>query len=110
MIFIADDVVGRRLSDSRGRPIGRITAFYNYPTDMHAPWGVAAVMRGKFFKKTTHLVDLCDAQIDGDVLVVSYPGEKIEGAPHYRPLIGYTLAAYHAVEVLVHYRGPRLPA
>jgi len=109
MIFIADDVLGRRLNDSSGRAIGRITAFYRYPTDLHAPWGVAAVTRGKVFK-STHLVDLCDAQIDDDVLVASYPSEKIEAVPDYRPVIGDTLARYHAVEVLDHYRGPGRPA
>ena len=110
MIFIADDVVGRHASDVKGRPIGRVTAFYNYPTDLEAPWGVAAVTRGNIFKRSTHLVDLCDAQLDGDFLVVSYPNEKIDNAPYYRPLIGYTLAHYHAVEVLDHYRKPRRPA
>ncbi len=110
MIFIADDVVGRHASDIKGRPIGRVTAFYNYPTDLEAPWGVAAVTRGNVFKRSTHLVDLRDAQIDGEVLVVSYTDEKIDDAPHYRPLIGHTSAHYHAVEVLNHYRGPRRPA
>ena len=85
MIFIADDVVGRDASDIKGRPIGRVTALYNYPNDLEAPWGVAAVTRGKVFKRSTHLVDLCDAQIDGEVLVVSYPDEKIGDAPYYRP-------------------------
>ncbi len=108
MIFIADDVLGRRLTDSGGRAIGRVTAFYRYPTDLRAPWGVAAVTRGKLFK-TTHLVDLCDAKFDDDTLVVSYPGEKIEAVPHYRPVVGDTLARYHAVEVLDHYRGSGRP-
>jgi hypothetical protein len=110
MIFIADDVLGRHVSDSRGRAIGRVTAFYRYPTDLQAPWGVAAVTRGKVFKKPAHLVDLCEAQINDDGLVVSYPGEKIEAAPHYRPLIGDTLEHDHAVEVLDHYRGTGRPA
>ena len=108
MIFIAGDVVGRRLSDSRGRAVGRITAFYRYPTDLRAPWGVAAVTSGKVFK-ATHLVDLCDAQIDGHVVVVSYPDDQIKAAPHYQPLIGNTLADRHAVEVLDHYRGAGRP-
>jgi hypothetical protein len=67
MIFIEDDVVGRQATDVKDRPIGRITAYYNYPTDLEAPWGIAAATRGKVFKRSTHLVDLCDAQIDGDV-------------------------------------------
>ena len=109
MIFVADDVLGRRLTDRSGRAIGRITAFYRYPTDLRAPWGVAAVARGKIFK-SAHLVDLCDAKIDEDVLVVSYPGEKIEADPYYQPLVGDTLAEQHAIEVLDHYRDLGRPA
>lgn len=110
MIFTANDVVGRGVCDSRGRVVGRITAFYRYPSDLEAPWGVAAVTSGRVFKKSTHLVDLSDALIDDGVVVVSYPAEQIDSASSPRPVIGNTLTHEHAIEVLRHYRGSSGPS
>lgn len=104
MPFTANDVEGRRLCDIGGRAVGQVTAFYRYPADLDAPWGVAAVTRGSIFR-STHLVDLYDARLDADALVVAYPLETIKEAPNYQALIGDTLSDDHAAHVLGHYRG-----
>ena len=104
MALTATDVDGRRLCDAGGRTVGRVTAFYLDPADLDAPWGVAAVTSGSVFH-TTRLVDLYDARLAADVVVVAYPWEKIKTAPNYQAMIGNTLSDDHGSHVLTHYRG-----
>ena len=104
MPFTPMDLDGRQLRDVGGRAVGQVTAFYRYPAELDAPWGVAAVTRGSIFR-STHLVDLYDASLDEDTVVVSYPLETIKAAPNYQALIGDTLSNDHATHVLSHYRG-----
>jgi hypothetical protein len=54
---------------------------------------------------STRLVDLYDARLRGDIVVVSYPLDTIRTAPNHRPIFGDTLSDKHAVDVLTHYRG-----
>jgi hypothetical protein len=104
MPFTATDIDGRRLCDIGGRTVGRVTASYRYPADLDAPWGVAAVTRGSIFR-STHLVDLYEASLDEDAVVVAHPLETIKEAPNHHALIGDTLSDDHATHVLGHYRG-----
>jgi hypothetical protein len=104
MALTATDVEGRRLCDAGGRTVGRVSAFYRYPADLDAPWGVVAVTSGSLLR-STRLVDLFDARLTADVVVTAYPWEKIRTAPNYRALLGDTLGDDHAVRVLRHYRG-----
>jgi hypothetical protein len=104
MPFTAMDLDQRRLCDIGGRTVGQVTAVYQYPADLDAPWGVAAVTRGSIFR-STHLVDLYDASFDQDRVVVVYPLETIKEAPNYHAMIGNTLSEDHAAHVLAHYRG-----
>jgi hypothetical protein len=104
MPFTATDLDARRLCDIGGRTVGQVTAFYRYPADLDAPWGVAAVTRGSIFR-STHLVDLYDAVLEQDRVVVAYPLETIMRAPNYRAMVGDTLSDGHAAHVLGHYRG-----
>ena len=104
MPITAADVEGCRLRDTGGRVVGRVTAFYRYPRELDAPWGVAAVTRGTVMR-STHLVDLYDAGIEGDSVVVVYPMDLIKEAPNYQAMLGDTLAEAHASHVLSHYRG-----
>ena len=66
------DLVGRDLRDNGTRPVGKITAVYRYPSDLHAPWGAAAVTHG-MIHKSIHLVDLQDVDLDQ---------EAVQGAAH----------------------------
>lgn len=108
MRFTAEDVLGRRLRDRQGRTVGRISALYHYPAELNAPWGAAVVTYG-LVRKSAHLVDLRDALIDDDTVVVAYPAEKIKAAPSYRPPFGDILADQHAIHILNHYREPATP-
>jgi hypothetical protein len=98
------DIIGRRLFDISGRMVGRVVAFYRYPAALNAPWGTAAVTRGHLFS-STHLVDLHDARLTGDTVIVAYPHETIKGAPNHQAMIGDMLSDGHGAEVLAHYRG-----
>jgi hypothetical protein len=104
MMLTPTDVDGRRLCDTSGRTVGRVTAFYRYPADLDAPWGVVAVTSGSVFR-STRLVDLYDARLTADAVVAAYPFETIKTAPNYQAMTGDTLGDEHAVEVLSHYRG-----
>jgi hypothetical protein len=104
MPFTAPDIDGRRLCDISGRVVGRVTAFYRYPPSLDAEWGTAAVTRGRVLT-STHLVDLYDARLAGDVVIVAYPLETIRQAPNHRAMIGNVLSDQHGAEVLSHYRG-----
>lgn len=103
------DLIGRDLRDSGSQPVGKITAVYQYPTDMHAPWGAAAVTHG-LIRKSTHLVDLDQALLDGEAVQVPHTRHTITTAPNYPPLVGDTLADHHAVDVRAHYWGATQPA
>lgn len=109
MLFTAKDIVGRQLHDQSGRTIGRITAFYRYPTDFNAPWGVAVVTHGRLIR-STRLVDLQDAILDQDAIVAAYRADTINAAPNDPTLIGDMLADEHASQLRVHYRGTSAPA
>lgn len=104
MLFTAKDVVGRRLCDRHGQPAGRVTALYRYPPELEAPGGAAAVTRGRIVR-STHLVDLRDAVLDGDTVVAAYPIGLIAAAPNHQAIVGDTLSDRHAAEVLEYYRG-----
>jgi hypothetical protein len=105
MPFTAMDLDQRWLCDIGGRTVGQVTAIYEYPADLDAPWGAAAVTRGSVFRKT-HLVDLYDASFDQDRVVVAYPLEKIKEAPdYYAMIVGDTLSEDQAAHLLAHYRG-----
>jgi hypothetical protein len=92
MALTATDVDGRRLCDAGGRTVGRVTAFYRYPANLDAPWGVAAVTSGSLFR-STRLVDLYDATLAADAVMAAYPLEKIRTAPNFEAMIGNTLLA-----------------
>jgi len=62
------------------------------------------VTRGHVFS-STHLVDLHDARLVGDTVIVAYPLEIIKQAPNHQAVIGDMLSDNHGVEVLTHYRG-----
>ena len=104
MPLTATDVDGRRLCDAAGQTVGHVTAFYRYPADLDAPWGVVAVTSGSLLR-STRLVDLFDARIAGDAVITVYPLETIRSAPSYRATAGDTLRIDHATRVLTHYRG-----
>jgi len=109
MLFTAKDVVGRRLCDRDGQPAGRVTALYRYPPELEASEGVAAVTKGRIVR-STHLVDLRDALLDGDTVVAAYPIALIAAAPNHQALIGDTLSDDDAADVLQHYRSAASPA
>jgi hypothetical protein len=109
MSLTANDVMGRRLRDKHGTVVGRVTAVVRYPTEVHATGGAAAVTAGRVMR-STHLVDLLDAVLDGDDLVVAYPAATIKTAPNHGAMIGDTLSQGHAAELLQHYRGSVPPA
>ena len=62
-------VAGSPIGRPRDRPYHRLLPLSDRPS---STVGGVAVARGRVFK-SMHLVDLCDAKIDEDVLVVSYP-------------------------------------
>lgn len=103
MLFTAKDAVGRRLCDRDGQTAGRVTALYRYPPELDAPNGAAAVTKGRIVR-STHLVDLRDALLDGDTVIAAYPIALIATAPNHQALVGDTLSDRHATEVLQHYR------
>jgi hypothetical protein len=104
VFFTAKDVVGHRMRDKAGVAVGRVTAFYRYPPELSATSGVAAVTLGRILR-STHLVDLLDARLDGDEVVAAYPVALIKTAPNHQALVGDTLSDRHAAEVLQHYKG-----
>jgi hypothetical protein len=104
MSFRTPDIIGRRLFDISGQMVGRVVAFYRYPAGLNAAWGTAAVTRGHIFS-STHLVDLHDARLAGDTVIVAYPRETIKAAPNHKAMIGDMLSDDHGAEVLAHYRG-----
>jgi hypothetical protein len=104
MTLTPADVDERRLCDAGGRIVGRVTAFYHYPAELDAPWGVVAVTTGSIFR-TTRLVDLYDATLAADMVISAYPLQQIKTAPNYRAAIGGVLRDDHAAHVLSHYRG-----
>jgi len=103
------DLVGRDLRDNGNRPVGKITAVYRYPTDLHAPWGAAAVTRG-MIHKSIHLVDLQDVDLDQEAVQVPHTSQTINTAPSYTPLMGDTLSERDAEAVRAHYWGAAQPA
>ena len=103
------ELIGRDLRDSGSQTVGKITAVYQYPSDLHAPWGAAAVTQG-LIRKVTHLVDLEESILDGEAVQVPHSRHTITTAPNYSPLIGDTLADQHAVDVRAHYWGAAQPA
>jgi hypothetical protein len=103
------DLVGRLLCDCDNQPAGKITATYQYPAELNAPWGAAAVTHG-LVRRSTHLVDLEQADIDAEVVRVPHTGHTINTAPNDPPLVGDTLADHHAAEVRAHYWGAAQPA
>lgn len=109
MPLSAHDLVGRELRDSGNRPVGKITAVYHYPTEQHAPWGAAAVAHG-VVRKSTHLVDLEDAEIDSEAVRVPHTSHTVNTAPNHPPMVGDMLADHHAVDVRAHYWGAPQPA
>lgn len=104
MFLTAKDVVGHRMRDMAGIAVGRVTAFYRYPSRVGATAGAAAVTHGRVVR-STHLVDLLDARLDGDDVIAAYPVALIRTAPNHPALIGDTLSDAHAAEVLLHYQG-----
>jgi hypothetical protein len=109
MLFTADALVGRRMLDKDGEEVGSVTAWYRYPQDLNAEFGVAAVRTGRVLR-SRHLVDLLDASLDEEALTVVYPAALIGAAPYHEPLIGDTLSDQHAADVLAHYRASMAPA
>jgi hypothetical protein len=109
MSSIPDDLVGRRVRDSADQPVGTVTAVYRYPEELGAPWGVAAVSRGRLFR-TVRLVDLEEAEVDADLVRVPHSRRTIGKAPAFTPLFGDTLSELNSADVRDHYRGPALPA
>ncbi|GAA4727431.1 hypothetical protein [Phytohabitans rumicis] len=103
------ELVGRALCDSDGRSVGTITAIYQYPDELRAPWGAAAVTHG-VLRRSTHLVDLENADLDADPVRVPHTRRTITTAPNYPALIGDTLADHHAADVRAHYWGAAQPA
>jgi hypothetical protein len=103
MSLISDSLVSRPLRDRHGELVGHVTAWYRYPQELDAPTGAAAVRTGRVLR-TTHLVDLHDASLEGEAIVVIYPIDLITSAPNYRPLVGNTLSPHDAAAVLAHYR------
>lgn len=104
------DLLGRELRDNDNRAVGKIIAVYRYPTDLHAPWGAAAVTHGHILK-STHLVDLQDAGLDDEAMVrVPHSSHTINTAPSYTPMVGDTLADDDAADVRAHYWGAAQPA
>jgi hypothetical protein len=108
-MFTADDIVGCPVRDSAGSTVGRVTAWYQYPRDLGIPSGVAAVRTGRL-ARSTHLVDLMNADVDDQGLAVAYPTELISTAPNITPMAGNTLSSRHAADVLAHYRASLTPA
>ncbi|MCW6004416.1 hypothetical protein K1W54_07440 [Micromonospora sp. CPCC 205371] len=104
MSLPVDDLIGRELRDSDYQPVGKITAVYQYPTDMNAPGGAAAVTYG-LIRKSTRLVDLEQAELDGEAIWVPHTMPTITSAPNFSPLVGNMLAEPHALEVRSHYWG-----
>jgi hypothetical protein len=102
------DLIGRELRDSGNRPVGKVTAVYRYPADLHAPWGATAVTHGLILK-STHLVDLQDADLDQETVQVPHTSHTINTAPSYSPIIGDMLADHHAATVRAHYWGAAQP-
>jgi hypothetical protein len=107
MLMPTDDLIGRHLCDSGSQPVGTITAAYRYPPEMSAPWGVVAVSYGLILR--THLVDLEQAVIEGEVVWVPHTRHVITTAPNYRPRDGETLTDHHAAKVREHYWGAAQP-
>lgn len=104
MSLPVDDLIGRDLRDSDHHQIGKITAVYQYPTEVNAPWGAAAVTYG-LIRRSTHLVDLEGAEIDGEAVRVPHARQTIISAPNFSPLVGNMLAEPHALDVRAHYWG-----
>ncbi|MDQ7910602.1 hypothetical protein RB614_39515 [Phytohabitans sp. ZYX-F-186] len=102
------DLVGRALHARDGRPVGRVAAVYQYPDDLRAPAGAAAIGGGLL--RRAHLVDLQDAAVVEGVLTVPHDRHTINSAPHFAPLIGDTLSERDAVKVREHYWGAAQPA
>ena len=76
-----NDLVGLALIDGAEHKVGKITAVYRYPAELHAPWGVAAVTRG-WLVRTTNLVDLRDASAHVAGIQVPHSRDRISTAPH----------------------------
>nr|WP_203716457.1 hypothetical protein [Asanoa siamensis]GIF75602.1 hypothetical protein Asi02nite_51200 [Asanoa siamensis] len=102
MTVAAEPMIGRDLRDRDNRPAGKIRAIYRYPTELDMPWGVAAVVSGRL-RRSMHLVDLKDADIDPNGIRVRYERSTITSAPHFMPLVGDTLSEGHANKVRDHY-------
>jgi len=109
MQYTAEALVGCRMLDRDGRYVGAVTAWYQYPRDLNASFGVVVVRTGRLLRGR-HLVDLLDAALDGDELTVAYPAVLIGAAPYHTPLVGNTLSDQHAADVLAHYRASMAPA
>jgi len=109
MLTPMDDLIGRDLRDSGNQPVGKITAVYQYPTDMNAPWGAVAISQG-LIRRSTHLVDLEQAALEGEAVRVPHARQIIKTAPNYAPMVGDTLADHHAADVRAHYWGAAQPA
>lgn len=77
---------------------------YQYPTELNAPWGAVAVTSG-LIRKSTHLVDLEQAELDGDAVWVPHARHTITTAPNFSPVVGNTLTDRHALDVRAHYWG-----
>lgn len=98
------DIMDRRLCDRNGLAIGKVTAYYRYPNDFDAPWGIAEVTRRRMIiGKTTNLVDLHDAVLQDGAVVAAYTIDTITNAPDHRPIIGNVLTDTDAAEVREHY-------
>lgn len=102
MSIEARAAVGRRVHDSEGQPVGRITAVYRYAPGVNAPWGAAEVTHRRILR-SLHLVDLRNATLDGDVVTVPHSRTTIYRAPDHQPMIGNTLSERHSAEVIAHY-------
>jgi hypothetical protein len=109
MLTPMDDLIGRELRDSDNQPVGKITAVYQYPTDLNAPWGAVAISQG-LIRRSTHLVDLEQAALEDEAVRVPHTRQIISTAPNYPPMVGGTLADHHAADVRAHYWGAAQPA
>ncbi|MFC0531837.1 hypothetical protein [Phytohabitans kaempferiae] len=103
-----DELVGRALHARDSQLVGRITAVYQYPADIHAPAGVAAISGGLL--RRSHLVDLEEAAVVDGALTVPHDKHTINSAPHFTPLVGDMLSDRDGVTVREHYWGAAQPA
>lgn len=103
------DLIGCDLHDSDNQLIGKVTAIYQYPADVHAWWGAAAVTHG-LIRRSTNLVDLELADFDGATVQVPHTRHTITTAPNYAPQVGDTLTDDQAADVRAHYWGAAQPA